>query len=57
MQFFTALIVVFWWISIWGIFEIYTEDKTKEEKMKIYLIILGLIIIFTCFFPKIIHQL
>ena len=53
----SALVIIFWWIAIWGIFDIYTENKTKDEKIKIYMIIIGIIFIIICFFPKLIHSL
>lgn len=43
---------VFWWIAIWGLFDIYTENKTTDEKIKIYLVLLGILIVLLCFFPK-----
>lgn len=43
---------VFWWIAIWGLFDIYTENKTTDEKIKIYLVLLGILIVILCFFPK-----
>ena len=52
-----ALVIIFWWIAIWGIFDIYTENKTKDEKFKIYMVIIGIIIVIICFFPKLIHNL
>jgi hypothetical protein len=57
MLFLPAITVIFWWIAIWGLFEVYTEDKTKDEKIKLYLIILGIIIVLICFFPKLLHRL
>jgi hypothetical protein len=56
MPFLAAILVVFWWIAIWGLFEAYTENKSRDEKIKLYLIILGIIIVFVCFFPKLIHR-
>lgn len=53
----SALVIIFWWIAIWGIFDIYTENKTKDEKIKIYMVIIGIIFIIICFFPKLIHNL
>lgn len=51
-----AIIVVLWWIAIWGLFDLYTENKTRDEKIKIYLILLGLITIIICFFPQLIRR-
>jgi hypothetical protein len=52
-----AILAVFWWIAIWGLFDIYTENKTKHEKIKLYLLMIGFIIIILCFFPKVINYL
>lgn len=52
-----ALLVIFWWIAVWGIFDIYTENKTKKEKMRLYLIILGIIFIVIWAFPNFIYRL
>jgi hypothetical protein len=51
-----ALLAVFWWIAIWGLFDIYTEDKSKNQKIKIYLIMLGMLIAILCFFPNLINR-
>jgi hypothetical protein len=51
-----AILAVFWWIAIWGLFEIFTEHKTRDEKMKIYLVILGILIVLVCFFPTLVHR-
>jgi hypothetical protein len=48
--------VVFFWIAIWGLFDTYTEHLTKDEKTKLYLVILGIIIVIVCFFPKVLHK-
>jgi hypothetical protein len=51
-----AIIVVFWWIAIWGIFDIYTEHKTRDEKLKIYAVMLGIILVIVCFFPTLMYR-
>jgi hypothetical protein len=51
-----AVLAVFWWIAIWGLFDIYTENLPKNKKIKTYLIILGIIIVLVCFFPKLINR-
>ena len=57
MQFIWAILIIFWWIAIWGLFDMYTENKTKNEKIKIYLIILGIIISIICFNPQLIKRI
>jgi hypothetical protein len=56
MQLISALVVIFWWIAIWGLFDTYTENKSQEEKIQIYLIMLGLITVIICFFPHILKK-
>ena len=51
MQFIYAILVIFWWISMWGIFDIYTEDKTRDEKLQIYVILLGIVLLVAAFYP------
>lgn len=52
-----ATLAILWWIAIWGIFEIITQDYTDNEKLKLYFIMLGFVIIIFCFFPKFIDHL
>jgi hypothetical protein len=56
MPIFPAILAVFWWIALWGLFDAYTEHFTKEEKIKTYLLILGIIIVIVCFFPKLMYR-
>ena len=51
-----AIIVVLWWIAVWGLFDLYTENKTRDEKLKIYLVLLGIITVIVCFFPHLIRR-
>ena len=52
-----AILATLWWLSIWGIFEILTDKYTNDEKMKLYLLMIGVIIVVICFFPKVINHL
>ena len=52
-----AILATLWWISIWGLVEIATKKYTDEEKMRLYFIILGIIIVAVCFFPRVINHL
>ena len=51
-----AILAIAWWIAIWGLFDIYTEDKTKDEKIKIYLVMLGVVFSIVLFFPHLLHR-
>lgn len=57
MKVISIIIVVFLWMAVWGIFDIFTEDKTNDEKIKIYIVILGIIICIICFFPDILYHI
>ena len=48
-----ALIVIFWWIAIWGLTTELISDMTKEERIKIYLGIIAFIAAILYFFPHI----
>jgi hypothetical protein len=50
-----ALLGTLWWISIWGLFEIATKRFTEQEKLKTYIVIIGIAIVIVCFFPKILR--
>lgn len=52
-----ALVAIVWWIAIWGLFDLITKDYTDNEKTKIYLIMIGLVIIIVCFFPHVLSHL
>ena len=45
MKLLYALLVIFWWLSIWGLFELYIEHETKAIKTKIYVGIITIILI------------
>jgi threonine/homoserine/homoserine lactone efflux protein len=36
MRLIGALLVVFWWICLWGLADILTENWTREERIIIY---------------------
>ena len=57
MQLISAILVIFWWIAIWGIFDIYTDGKTRDEKLHIYLLLLGIIVAAFCFYPDLLYRL
>ena len=48
MRLLYALLVIFWWLSIWGLFDLYIENETRATKTKIYvgMIVIILIILY-----------
>jgi uncharacterized membrane protein len=52
----TTLVVIFFWIAIWGLFDTYTENKSKEDRIQMYLLILGIIVVIVCFFPQVLNK-
>jgi hypothetical protein len=48
-----ALIVIFWWIAIWGLTDELIEDMTKQQRIKMYLGIIAAIAAILYFFPHI----
>jgi hypothetical protein len=48
-----ALIVIFWWIAIWGLTDELVEDMTKQNRIKVYLGIIAVIAAILYFFPHI----
>jgi hypothetical protein len=56
MQIAFALIAIFWWISVWGLFDIATEEWSRESKIKLYIGMLVVISIIVWFFPIIVKR-
>lgn len=56
MSIFYALFGFMWWATLYGLFDIMTGHYTKEEKIKLYLYMLGIITIIICFCPKILSM-
>ena len=56
MQIAFALIAIFWWIAVWGLSDLLTDDWTKQEKFAFYIVILVAITIIVYFFPKIVER-
>ena len=52
-----ALIAIFWWIAIWGLVDIGTEDWTRTEKAHLYIGILLTIALIYNFFPSVLQWL
>ena len=57
MQIAFAIIAVFWWIAIWGLSDIATEDWNRTSKIYLYIGILILISIIVMIYPNIIKRL
>jgi hypothetical protein len=47
-----ALVATMWWIAIWGLFELATKNYTDEEKARTYFVVIALVIVVVCFFPR-----
>jgi hypothetical protein len=52
-----ALVAIFWWIAIWGLVDIATEEWTRTEKTQFYVTILLVITVLYLFFPSILQKL
>lgn len=57
MKLIIALLIIFWWVAVWGLFDIYTENKTKNEKLCIYVVIIVTILAILFFFPEFVNHL
>lgn len=57
MKIIAVIIVIFWWIAIWGIFDVFTDHKSKDEKIKIYISIIIIIIIIMIIFPHLLDHI
>lgn len=56
MQIAFALVAVFWWIAIWGLSDLLTEDWTRESKFKFYIAILLCIGVIIWFIPDVLKR-
>ena len=56
MQILFAIIAIFWWIAIWGLKDILVESWSREQKIYLYLSILGFVALFVYIFPDIIKR-
>lgn len=57
MQIAFALVVVFWWIAIWGLSDLLTETCPREEKLCYYVAMLLIVTIVLLIFPQILSRL
>jgi hypothetical protein len=51
MQILFALVAVFWWVAMWGLIDLATEDWTRAEKAQLYVGILLVVALIVIFFP------
>jgi hypothetical protein len=56
MQIAFAVIAVFWWIALWGLSDIATEDWTRESKIYLYVSTLCVISIIVAAYPDIVRR-
>jgi|Laugrespbdmm15sn_2_1035079.scaffolds.fasta_scaffold321628_1 hypothetical protein len=56
MQILLAIIVVLWWISLWGLQDILVEQWTRAEKFYLYISILAFVSIIVMIFPEIVKK-
>jgi hypothetical protein len=52
-----TLVAIFWWIAIWGLIDIGTEDWTRTEKAQFYIGTLLVITLIYIFFPNALQRL
>jgi hypothetical protein len=56
MQILFAVIVIFWWIAIWGLKDILVEDWSREQQIYLYVSMMSFVAIFVFLFPDIIKR-
>jgi len=57
MQIAFATVAIFWWIAIWGLSDIFTEEWTKERKVQLYVSMIVGVLIIIWMFPNIVHKI
>jgi hypothetical protein len=48
-----ALVLVAWWIALWGLFETYTEHLDRQTRLRLYWSILVIVTVLCLLFPKV----
>jgi len=56
MQLAFAVIVVLWWIAIWGLSDLLTENWSRESKAKLYIALLVFVGLVVWSFPNIVRR-
>jgi hypothetical protein len=57
MQIAFATVAIFWWIAIWGLSDIFTEEWTRERKVQLYVSMIVGVLIIIWMFPNIVHKI
>jgi hypothetical protein len=57
MQIAFALVAIFWWIAVWGLIDLGTEDWTRTEKAQLYVGTLLVITLIYMLFPRVLQKL
>ena len=52
-----ALIAIFWWIAVWGLSDLLTENWSRSEKFYLYIAILIGVAVVVQLFPSIMDRL
>jgi hypothetical protein len=57
MQILFALVAVLWWVALWGLIDLATEDWARAEKAQLYVGILLVVTLVILFFPRVLGRL
>jgi len=57
MQIAFALIAVFWWIAVWGLSDLLTENWSRKAKFQLYITMLVFVGIVILLFPALVNRL
>jgi hypothetical protein len=57
MKILFALIAIFWWVAIWGLSDLATQDWTSEEKFKLYIGLIIFVLVCILAFPDIVDHI
>jgi hypothetical protein len=48
-----AIVLIAWWIAVWGLFETYTEHMSHEARLRMYWAMLVAVVTLSLLFPKV----
>ena len=57
MQIAFATIAIFWWIAVWGLSDVLTQNWSDEEKITLYISIIAIISVIVFIKPSIIERI
>jgi hypothetical protein len=57
MQIAFALIVIFWWVAIWGLIDLMVEDWSRKQRFMLYVAMIAIILVTMWIFPDFVHRL